>query len=101
MNYTNEQTEYMIQRYTTNPTRKTVDALAAELNKSTKSIIGKLSREGVYRRQEYVSKTGEKPVTKIELVHMLADSLEMESEDLKGLEKTPKLVLKRMLAALE
>ena len=53
MNYTDEQTKYMVEEYTKKPSRITVERLAKELEKSTKSIIGKLSREGVYRRSVY------------------------------------------------
>ena len=67
-NYTNEQVSYMIDKYNESPTRDTVQILAEELGKSTKSIIGKLSREGVYQKTQYVSKTGEFPITKKELV---------------------------------
>ena len=44
-NYTNEQVKHMIEAYSANPTRDTVDELAKDLDKSVKSIIGKLSRE--------------------------------------------------------
>ena len=93
-NYTEEQTKYMIEVYSKNPERGTVEMLASELDKSTKSIIGKLSREGVYRRESYVTKTGEKPITKVELVASIADSLGVSVDSLEGLEKTPKGVLK-------
>ena len=93
-NYTEEQTKYMIEVYSKNPERGTVELLAQELDKSTKSIIGKLSREGVYGRESYVTKTGEKPITKVELVASIADSLGVSVDSLEGLEKTPKGVLK-------
>jgi len=93
-NYTEEQTKYMSEVYSKNPERGTVELLAQELDKSTKSIIGKLSREGVYRRESYVTKTGEKPITKVELVASIADSLGVSVDSLEGLEKTPKGVLK-------
>ena len=69
-NYTTEQVSYMIDKYDEAPTRETVEMLANELGKSTKSIIGKLSREGVYQKAIYVSKTGEIPITKKELVRI-------------------------------
>ena len=64
MNYTQDQTAYMVEEYQNKPTRITVDRLAKELGKSSKSIIGKLSREGVYQRNVYKTKAGEMPVTK-------------------------------------
>ena len=51
MNYSEEQTQHIVKEYRSNPNRATVESLASELNKSIKSIIGKLSREGVYRRE--------------------------------------------------
>ena len=67
VNYTEEQVAVMIEKYSNNPTRETVEFLAEEMDKSIKSIIGKLSREGVYKKTEYVTKTGEKPITKVEI----------------------------------
>jgi hypothetical protein len=94
MNYTKEQTEYVLSEYKKDPTRETVDRLGEELKKSPKSIIGKLSREGVYRKVVYQSKTGEDPITKVELVHDISDTLRTDYPNLQGLEKAPKGVLK-------
>ena len=94
MNYTQDQTEYMVEQYQKKPSRVTVDRLAKELDKSPKSIIGKLSREGVYRRSVYKTKTGETPVTKMELVEELAYAFDLNPAVLAGLEKAPKQVLK-------
>ena len=74
--------------------------LAEELQKSVKSIIGKLSREGVYRREIYKTKSGELPVTKVEIVSNIADSLGIEVDSLLGLEKTPKATLKTLEEAI-
>jgi|TARA_Y100000401_G_C8277113_1_gene201430 Zn-dependent M32 family carboxypeptidase len=93
-NYTTEQVKIMVEKYNQAPSRETVEELAAELNKSTKSIIGKLAREGVYQKAVYVSKTGESPITKVEIVRQLAEKLEIDCERLSGLEKSPKGVLK-------
>ena len=100
MNYSIEQTAYIIQKYEDNPSRETVNALAEELQKTPKSIIGKLSREGVYRRSVYKTKTGESPVTKEQLVRDIEDVLDFSSEALAGLEKAPKLVLKQLRDSL-
>lgn len=97
MNYNKEMTSTMIARYCSAPNRETVAILARQFGKSEKSIIGKLSKEGVYQRAVYVTKTGEKPITKTELVAKLEDKYEI---DLKGLEKSPKEVLKRLVEVL-
>ena len=101
MNYNDQTTQYMLEKYTADPTRQTVEDLAVELSRSVKSIIGKLSREGVYRREIYKTKTGELPVTKVEIVSDIADNLGIEVESLLGLEKAPKSTLKKLKEALE
>ena len=58
-NYTEEQVEMMRARYQEEPTRETVENLAEELNKSIKSIIGKLSREGIYQKAIYKNEIDE------------------------------------------
>ena len=99
MNYTEEQTGYIVEEYKKEPTMKTVLCLAEELNKTHKSIIGKLSREGVYERAVYKSKSGHLPVTKTEIVCNIAENLGVEVEYLAGLEKAPKSTLKTLEAA--
>jgi hypothetical protein len=96
MNYTDEQTQYIINEYKKEPTMETVLRLAEELNKTHKSIIGKLSREGVYERAVYKNKSGELPVTKMEIVNYIAENLGIEVESLAGLEKSPKATLKTL-----
>tara|TARA_R100000329_G_scaffold145608_1_gene131316 strand:+ start:203 stop:535 length:333 start_codon:yes stop_codon:yes gene_type:complete len=97
LNYTQEQVVHMISTYEANPSRETVQILANELDKSVKSIIGKLSREGVYQKTEYLSKTGERPITKKQMVEIIARELVGESSKLAGLEKAPKADLKYLL----
>ena len=99
MNYSEENTSYLVETYKANPEYRTVEYLAETMGKSTKSIIGKLSREGVYQRAVYTSKTGETPVTKIELVTNIAENLGIEVEDLVGLDKSPKAALKALEVA--
>ena len=99
-NYSEEQVEYMVEKYNLTPSRETVEALAVEFSKSPKSIIGKLVREGVYQKAEYVSKTGEKPITKIEIVREIAQTLNLDETHLTGLEKAPKGVLKLLCESI-
>ena len=93
-NYTSEQVEVMVACYTAEPTRATVDIIAKEMDKSVKSVIGKLSREGVYQKQIYKTKTGEVPMTKQEIVTLMAQSLDIDSSKIMGLEKAPKQDIK-------
>lgn len=93
--YTEAETKLLEQLYPA----KTVEELAEMLEKSPRSIIGKLSRMGIYQKKQYVDKRGERPVTKLELVANLAAALRLKPEELTGLEKCPKNVLKTLLAA--
>jgi DNA-binding XRE family transcriptional regulator len=96
INYTDEQTAFLVEKYQENPSMETVLLLAEKFDKTTKSIIGKLSREGVYKRAVYTSKSGEAPITKVELVSNIAETLGVEVESLVGLEKSPKTTLKTL-----
>ena len=100
VNYTEEQVDYMVKAYSDQPTRETVNALADELNKSVKSIIGKLSREGVYKKTLYKTKTPEDPITKKDLVEQLAGKLNISANSIVGLEKSPKADLKNLVLTL-
>ena len=93
-NYTDAQVAIMISVYQANPTRKTVDMLAKDMDKSIKSIIGKLSREGVYQKAIYKTKSGEVPMTKQEIILAMATALGIDSSKIMGLEKAPKQDIK-------
>jgi len=100
MNYSEDETKMCVELYAARPSTETVEYLANKLDRSKKSIIGKLSREGVYRREGYKTKTGEKPVTKVEIVSSIAEALGIELSDLEGLEKSPKASLKNLEEAV-
>ena len=94
MNYNLEVTELMVTKYTSSPTNDTVQELAVQLNKSTKSIIGKLSREGVYKAQPRTTKTGEPIVRKAELLTAIETHYGIE---LPSLVKASKADLQRLI----
>ena len=77
-NYTEDMVAQMTQTYVANPTRETVDALAKDFGKSVRSIIAKLSREGVYVAQPKVTKSGEPVVRKAELVAQIEEHFDIE-----------------------
>jgi hypothetical protein len=101
VNYTPEMTAEMLAAYVLSPSKETVSALATQFGKTTRSIVAKLSREGVYRKAEYVNKNGEKPVDKEILVNAIAKAIACDAEKLAGLEKANKATLKMLLEALE
>ena len=74
-NYSEKDVSMMISAYEANPTRDTVDMLAEKLGKNARSIIAKLSREGVYKAQPRVTKAGEPVVLKGELVARIETAL--------------------------
>ena len=93
-NYTEAMTEKMVAQYTANPSRDTVDAIANELGKNARSVIAKLSREGVYKAQPRVTKSGEPVVRKAELLAQIQDTL---GKEFPSLVKASKADLQRLL----
>lgn len=77
-NYTDEQVTAMVARYVAAPTRETVEALAEENGKTVRSVIAKLSREGVYVAAPKVTKSGAPVVRKEELVAQIQAKLGLE-----------------------
>ena len=96
-NYTDEMVATMINAYEANPSRETVDMLAGQMGKSVRSIIAKLSREGVYVAQPKVTKTGEPVVRKQELVVALQDHFGIE---IPTLVKASKADLQRLVDSI-
>jgi len=89
--YTKRETELLLKMHSE---EATMAEMCVALNKTRKSVIAKLSKEGVYEKTGYRDKTGAVPENKIEIVHEIESYL--GSESLLGLEKTPKLVLKKL-----
>ena len=96
-NYTDEMVNTMTEAYTANPTRETVDALAEQFGKTTRSIIAKLSREGVYVAQPRTTKSGEPVISKAELVAQIAEHFDIE---VPTLVKAGKQDLQRLVDAI-
>ena len=99
-NYTDEQVSMMIEKYQANPSRETVDLLAEELGKNARSVIAKLSREGVYVTQPKVTKRGEPVIKKSELVSDIAVLLNADIQNIATLEKATKVDLQNLIDLL-
>jgi arsenate reductase-like glutaredoxin family protein len=99
-NYTAEQTALMVEAYKAEPTKETVEKLAKELGKNVRSIVAKLSRENVYKKQEYTTKTGEKSVSKNELADQIGAALGMNESDIDSIAKANKSALKIIFQAI-
>lgn len=94
-NYTPEQTAQLVADYQSG---STVEQLAAALGKTTRSIVAKLAREGVYRAKTRA--TGQHRVRKSELVDRLAQRCGVAPEVFESLEKANHDVLEQLVARL-
>jgi hypothetical protein len=101
INYTPEMTDELISAYKADPSDKVVAAFALKFNKTTKSIVAKLTREKVYTRKEYRNKAGNTPISKQLLVQRLATLVGETAENFNSLEKANKQVLEALLVKLE
>ena len=97
LNYTPEQTAKMIADYQAGTT---VEALAETLGKSVRSVVAKLSREGVYKKKEYKTKTGEAVVKKDAHADAIGAILRLPENDVESLTKANKAALKAIFEAL-
>ena len=97
VNYTPEQTAELRDAYLAAPTAETVNAFAIKLGKTTRSIVAKLSREGIYQKKAYVSKTGEKPEKKEALADKLAALAGLTEAEATSLEKASKTALQKLI----
>jgi len=99
-NYSDEMVAKMTETYEAEPTMDTVKVLAREFGKTTRSIIAKLSREGVYKAQPRTTKTGEPVVQKKELVMEIATMLGVDEANITSLVKATKGDLKNLVNRL-
>lgn len=90
VNYTAEQTAAIIADYQAGIT---TEAIAAKLGKSVRSIVAKLSREGVYQKKAYVNKNGEKPIKKDAHADFIGEALGLSEADMESLTKANKTAL--------
>lgn len=90
-NYTPEQTATLVAGYQAGAS---VEALATQLGKSTRSIVAKLSREGVYQAK---SKATVARVKKADLVDAIANRIGVAPETFDSLEKANHEVLEAIL----
>lgn len=95
-NYTPEQTTQLVAGYQAG---ETVEQLAEQLGKTVRSVVAKLSREGVYVAK--TKTTGQARVRKAELVDKLATACGVAPEVFESLEKANHDVLEALVARLQ
>jgi len=94
VNYTEAQVVEMVTRYSSG---ETVEQIAEVLGKSVRSVVAKLSLEGVYKPKTKNSAR----TTKSMVIAQLESQLACEPEWFVGLEKCDKITLDRLLYAAQ
>ena len=97
VNYTPEQTAAVVSGYTNG---MSVESLAADMGKSARSIIAKLSREGVYKAKVYTTKVGEPVIKKDAHADAIGSILNLSESETESLTKANKSVLRKIFEAL-
>ena len=97
VNYTPEQTAKIVADYAAGVT---TEAIAAELGKSVRSVVAKLSREGVYKKKEYKTKTGVAVVKKDAHADAIGAILKLSENEIDSLTKANKTALEKIFSAL-
>jgi len=97
VNYTEEMTAQLVAAYEAEPTESTIEQFVAKFDKPKRSIIAKLSREGVYVAKVRATKTGAPIVRKAEIVAKIQNAV---GRELPSLEKASKQDLESLLEAV-
>lgn len=92
-NYNVEMTNTIVEGYKAG---QTVEALAALVGRSTRSVIAKLSREGIYVAKQRAP--GAVKTTKADLIAKIAEKYGVTEVDLESLEKATKAALEILAA---
>ncbi len=95
VNYTPEQTAAIVADYGNGVS---VEAIAVAVGKSVRSVVAKLSREGVYKPKAYVTKTGDAVVKKDDLADQIGMLLGFSEAEVTSMAKVNKTALVKLLA---
>jgi hypothetical protein len=90
VNYTEAQTLKLVADYKAGVS---VEEIAQAMGKSVRSIVAKLSREGVYEKKAYVNKQGEAPIKKDAVADFIGEALGLSEADTDSLAKANKRAL--------
>lgn len=93
-NYTVEQTQKIVVDYLQGVS---VETIAENVGKSVRSVVAKLSREGVYKKKEYVTKNGDTVVSKEELSDRIGALCGLSEGEIDSLTKANKTALQKVL----
>ena len=95
VNYTAEMTEKVVEMYKAG---EAVESIANAVGRTVRSVIAKLSREGVYESKAKAA--GAKRVTKADMVGKIAEAIGAEAGKLESLEKASHEALELVTKAL-
>jgi hypothetical protein len=98
--YNAVQTAKMVDIYSSDPSRETIDKLALDMGKSVSSIIAKLSREKVYGKHKIIAKRGKSFSRKEELINMLMSSIGLTEAEATSMINVNNTALNKMVDAL-
>jgi hypothetical protein len=94
VNYTPEQTEKAVADYVAGVS---VETIAESMGKTVRSVVAKLSREGVYVAKTYTTKNGNMPIKKDEHADAIGAALGLSESDTESLTKANKAALARIV----
>lgn len=97
VNYTPEQTAEVVSQYQAGIA---VEVIADTMGKTARSIIAKLSREGVYKAKVYTTKVGEPVVKKDAHADAIGSILNLSEPEIESLTKANKSALRKIFEAL-
>lgn len=97
INYTPEMTAEIISAYVAG---ETVENIAARIGKTTRSIVAKLSREGVYKAKAYTRKDGSAVAKKDTVADAIGEALSMTEADITSLSKANRSALLKLCEGL-
>lgn len=76
------------------------ETLASEMGKTLRSVVAKASRLGIYRKKEYISKSGEAVQKKDGYAEAIGAVLKMSEGEIDSLTKANKTALEKIFKAL-
>lgn len=98
VNYTPEQTVQIVEQYAAGTA---VESIAESFGKSVRSIVAKLSREGVYQKKQYVTKSGNPAVKKDTFADNIAALCGFTEAETESITKANKTALIKILQKLQ
>ena len=98
--YTEAQTAELTAAYILEPNEITVQEFALKFSKSVRSIVAKLSREGVYKAKERTRKEGFAVQKKDETADAIGKILNLDEASVDSLAKANRKALQAIFAAL-